>query len=205
MIATDAPGGRAPESSGHPGGRDPPSCPGRGRPGGGEECPGQDPGPPNTPSTSHGSAEPAPPGTKEAPCRARGSRGGQGRHRSGDLRFFRPALSQLSYLTRRRRGGALAGATGFEPATSGLTGRRELRASPRPRAPNGIRTRVTGLKGRRPGPLDDGGGRPSIVSTRRPAVRRREYRATPESGADRGGYSCVPNPDTGRRTGSVTR
>ena len=61
--------------------------------------------------------------------------------------------------------------TGFEPATSALTGRRELQTSPRDlacrssalqspaelRAPNGIRTRATALKGRRPGPLDDGG------------------------------------------------
>ena len=59
--------------------------------------------------------------------------GGQGRGRTADLRFFRPALYQLSYLT----GAAaedeprLAGTTGFEPATSGLTGRRELQTSPR--------------------------------------------------------------------------
>jgi hypothetical protein len=69
----------------------------------------------------------------------------------------------------------LADLTGFEPATSGLTGRRALRAAPqvldqvvrgrtvsrddsdRARTPNGIRTRATALKGRRPRPLDDGG------------------------------------------------
>ena len=52
-----------------------------------------------------------------------------------------------------------AGATGFEPATSGLTGRRELQTSPRPRcAPRGIRIPVAALKGRSPRPLDDGGG-----------------------------------------------
>ncbi len=58
----------------------------------------------------------------------------------------------------------LAVLTGFEPATSGLTGRRALQTAPQDpavfRTPNGIRTRVTALKGRRPRPLDDG-GRPS--------------------------------------------
>src|SRR5918996_6007263 len=58
--------------------------------------------------------------------------------------------------------------TGFEPATSALTGRRALRAAPQDlavttlpgvvlRAPNGIRTRAAALKGRSPRPLDDGG------------------------------------------------
>ena len=32
----------------------------------------------------------------------------------------------------------MAGTTGFEPATSGLTGRRELQASPRPRGPEAV-------------------------------------------------------------------
>jgi hypothetical protein len=51
-----------------------------------------------------------------------------------------------------------AGTTGFEPAASGLTGRRALQAAPRPHgAPRGIRIPVTALKGRRPRPLDDGG------------------------------------------------
>ncbi len=70
--------------------------------------------------------------------------GGQGRSRTADPRFFRPVLYQLSYLTKHpkpcpmRTSGkissvVLAGATGFEPATSGLTGRRELQTSPRPR------------------------------------------------------------------------
>ncbi len=57
--------------------------------------------------------------------------------------------------------------TGFEPATSGLTGRRALQTAPQDQVvrqesyrlstPNGIRTRVTCVKGRRPRPLDDGG------------------------------------------------
>ena len=53
---------------------------------------------------------------------------------------FQLPRGQLSYLTGETptpglRPGreCLAGATGFEPATSGLTGRRELQTSPRPR------------------------------------------------------------------------
>ncbi len=56
--------------------------------------------------------------------------GGQGQNRTADLRFFRPSLYQLSYLA---VSWDLAGMTGFEPATSGLTGRRELLTSPHPR------------------------------------------------------------------------
>ncbi len=99
----------------------------------------------------------------EAPASGGFSRG-QGRRRSVDLWFFRPALYQLSYLTLHNhartlvRAQCVAGATGFEPATSGLTGRRELQTSPRPRgAPKGIRIPVAALKGRSPRPLDDGG------------------------------------------------
>ena len=75
---------------------------------------------------------------QRTPSLGRGSRG-QGRRRSVDLWFFRPALYQLSYLTLHNhartvvRAQCVAGATGFEPATSGLTGRRELQTSPRPR------------------------------------------------------------------------
>ena len=96
-----------------------------------------------------------------------GGGGGRDRRRSGDLALFRRALCQLSYPTvvapTRDRS---AVPTGFEPATSGLTGRRALQTAPQdhglPRTPNGIRTRVTGLKGRRPRPLDDGGSFPVV-------------------------------------------
>ncbi len=101
---------------------------------------------------------------QEIPCGTGDFGGGQGRRRSVDLWFFRPALYQLSYLTSHNhartevRAQYVAGATGFEPATSGLTGRRELQTSPRPRgAPKGIRIPVAALKGQSPRPLDDGG------------------------------------------------
>src|SRR5439155_3146941 len=56
----------------------------------------------------------------------------------------------------------LAVPTGFEPAISALTGRRVgpgYTTGPYAfsRAPNGIRTRASALKGRDPRPLDDGG------------------------------------------------
>ena len=81
-------------------------------------------------------------------------RRGRSRHRSDDLALFRRALYRLSYPT--------ADLTGFEPATSGLTGRRALQTAPQVPAhccctPNGIRTRAAALKGRCPRPLDDGG------------------------------------------------
>ena len=89
------------------------------------------------------------------------------------FRFSGGRLYRLSYLAGRHRvqPGCLttkvATLTGLEPATSAVTGRRanQLRHGPccttaprcRVRTPNGIRTRATALKGRRPGPLDDGG------------------------------------------------
>ena len=62
---------------------------------------------------------------------------GRARRRSGDLPLFRRTLCRLSYSTVRRAGavlshsGGAAVPTGLEPATSGLTGRRELQTSPR--------------------------------------------------------------------------
>ena len=62
--------------------------------------------------------------------------------------------------------------TGLEPATSAVTGRRanQLRYGALGKAlmriPNGIRTRATAVKGRGPGPLDDGD--PELVLTRTP-------------------------------------
>src|ERR671916_2041704 len=97
--------------------------------------------------------------------------GGRDRRRSGDLPLFRRTLCQLSYPTACLApappvGAKMAVLTGFEPATSGLTGRRALQTAPQDQCtPNGIRSRVTALKGRRPGPLDDGGSTP-------PAERR---------------------------------
>jgi hypothetical protein len=73
------------------------------------------------------------------------------------FRFSVGRSYQLSYLAGKRS----AVLTGLEPATSALTGRRALQLLHRTlhdRAPNGIRTRATALKGRRPGPLDDEGG-----------------------------------------------
>ena len=80
------------------------------------------------------------------------------------FRFSGGRSYQLSYP-------AAAVLTGFEPAASTLTGWRALQTAPQDqasrdgqsrttwvmRAPNGIRTRATALKGRRPGPLDDEG------------------------------------------------
>jgi integrase len=84
----------------------------------------------------------------------RRSESGEGQNRTADTAVFSRVLCQLSYL-------APAVRTGFEPATSTLTGwRARPGCSTGPmtfRAPNGIRTRVSALKGRDPRPLDDGG------------------------------------------------
>src|SRR5579875_3519364 len=107
---------------------------------------------------------------------------GQGQDRTVDLPLFRRTLiptelpdltGTLGYLTDSQAAGpgqayhVPAVLTGFEPATSTLTGWRALLAALQDhllvtepygnRAPNGIRTRAAALKGRCPGPLDDGG------------------------------------------------
>ena len=76
-----------------------------------------------------------------------------------------------------------ATSTGLEPATSAVTGRRanQLRHEAsvnslcyslvRIRTPNGIRTRATAVKGRGPGPLDDGGQKPLAL----PRLERVEH------------------------------
>src|ERR1700736_4078063 len=104
----------------------------------------------------------------------------RGRIELPTFRFSGGRSYQLSYLTPACSLGdgaaatsAPAGAvlTGFEPATSTLTGWRALRAALQDlaelaaasSAPNGIRTRAAALKGRCPRPLDDGG---STVSCR---------------------------------------
>ncbi len=55
--------------------------------------------------------------------------GGRDRRRSGDLPLFRRTLCRLSYPT--KLGEPPAVPTGFEPAASGLTGRRALQTAPR--------------------------------------------------------------------------
>ncbi len=89
--------------------------------------------------------------------------------------------------TRPPFGGPAAVPTGLEPATSGLTGRRELQTSPRDleicvptSTPNGIRTRAATLKGWCPRPLDDGGRKPHLVeSVQKPSSTRRCIPPTP--------------------------
>ncbi len=86
------------------------------------------------------------------------------------FRFSGGRSYQLSYLAGRQIHryclAVLATLTGLEPATSAVTGRRANQLRHRAllcsqydwlRTPNGIRTRATAVKGRRPRPLDDGG------------------------------------------------
>ena len=81
------------------------------------------------------------------------------------FRFSVGRSYQLSYLALAEAGcdrQESATPTGLEPATSAVTGRRanQLRYGALGKAllriPNGIRTRATAVKGRGPGPLDDG-------------------------------------------------
>ena len=103
------------------------------------------------------------------------------------FRFSVGRSYQLSYLARWLPREEPATPTGLEPATSAVTGRRanqlrygalsglmpktELLAQ---RIPNGIRTRAAAVKGRSPGPLDDGDqcASPSTVSRWRPGKHR---------------------------------
>ncbi len=90
------------------------------------------------------------------------------------FRFSGGRSYQLSYLAGRPSASrpkclaVMATLTGLEPATSAVTGRRANQLRHRAllssmlrvaalRTPNGIRTRATAVKGRRPRPLDDGG------------------------------------------------
>ena len=107
---------------------------------------------------------------------------GPDRRRSGDLTIFSRALYQLSYRAIEGRtplgekthpfGWVLQRATltGLEPATSAVTGRRANQLRYRAMLfslfvcdPNGIRTRVNAVKGRRPRPLNDGAMRTSTT------------------------------------------
>src|ERR1022692_1839039 len=110
----------------------------------------------------------------------------RGRVELPTFRFSGGRSYRLSYLTllgpmipaRPRRRAASAVLTGFEPATSTLTGWRALQAALQDqasladasRAPNGIRTRAAALKGRCPRPLDDGGSTVTAALPLAPAV-----------------------------------
>jgi hypothetical protein len=94
------------------------------------------------------------------------------------FRFSGGRSYRLSYLARAARQKLphrLATLTGLEPATSAVTGRRANQLRHRALlcnslagaacTPNGIRTRATAVKGRRPRPLDDGGLSESLRGT----------------------------------------
>jgi hypothetical protein len=73
-----------------------------------------------------------------------------------------------------------------------------LRTGRAVRAPNGIRTRATALKGRRPGPLDDGGGTSAgqTIGVSRPTRTRGVCRREPSK--HRGRPPPAPTPTPGR-------
>src|ERR1019366_8995719 len=114
-----------------------------------------------------------------------GQNGGPGRGRTADLPLFRRTLvptelPDRSWRWRQQKApyADQAVLTGFEPATSTLTGWRALRAALQDHAvlaaasctPNGIRTRAAALKGRCPRPLDDGGSTVTAALPVAPAV-----------------------------------
>ena len=100
-------------------------------------------------TTAHRRLPDRPPDSKKGPVSGAFLRG-RDRRRSGDLALFRRALCQLSYPTSLCRSRVLrttialehhpADLTGFEPATSGLTGRRALQAAPQVPADAGLPT-----------------------------------------------------------------
>jgi hypothetical protein len=104
----------------------------------------------------------------------------RGRIELPTFRFSGGRSYRLSYLTLAGPMVLAASAvlTGFEPATSTLTGWRALRAALQDHAPlakassapNGIRTRAAALKGRCPRPLDDGGSTDIAALPLAPAV-----------------------------------
>ncbi len=117
---------------------------------------------------------------KSSPTRARdGTEVARAGIEPATFRFSGGRSYQLSYLAGRHCGEKpeclttyVATLTGLEPATSAVTGRRANQLRHRAllvllrsddtvvtRTPNGIRTRATAVKGRRPRPLDDGGAR----------------------------------------------
>jgi hypothetical protein len=131
------------------------------------------------------------------------------------FRFSGGRSYQLSYLAPY----VLAVLTGLEPATSALTGRRALQLLHRTLldwlpyrqplgAPNGIRTRATALKGRRPRPLDDEGG-PRHHRTGRPGRRSSHPAGGLQSIRDGGTYAKAdPGRDRitlGARSGGTGR
>src|SRR5690349_1577332 len=149
--------------------------------------------------------------------------GGQGRGRTADLPVFSRTLVPTELPGPAASVHAEAGVvvpasgravpTGFEPATSTLTGWRALQAALRDltrgrlaggrtglRAPNGIRTRAAALKGRCPGPLDDEG----VTRGRARLPRRRRgpehYSRTLPGRAKRGTLS-IDHGSTGRAAG----
>ncbi len=136
---------------------------------------------------------------QKTPAYAGDSQRGQGRRRSVDLWFFRPALYRLSYLTSQTRSIRirLAGTTGFEPATSGLTGRRTLqtvlRSRDLPEMP-GVTWEVYRSGGGAQDEFGLGGGRVAAAASRHPL-------AEPRVG-DTGLQSQSPVSRTQRRRGA---
>jgi hypothetical protein len=108
--------------------------------------------------------------------------GGRTRCRSADLTLFRRALYQLSYPT--------ADLTGFEPASSGLTGRRALQTAPQVLAccsahglcPQGLKGHGSAVSTRRTSGWDLPGHRtpaPGLLGSRAPVGVRSDSASPP--------------------------